>query len=159
MHRSDDAPGDTPDDPLGQAILELTSFINDPRQDWRMMAEAGLDLDPVFLPVLVRLGQSGPASVVELSGQVGRDHSTISRQLAKLEAAGLVERAPSQADGRVRTARVTPAGEVAVAALSAARKRLLDQVLADWKPGERETFSRLFERFVEGVAASTKAGS
>ena len=144
------------DDPLGRAILDLTRFINDPRQDWRMMAAARLTLDPVFLPLLVRLGVGGPAGVVELSGQLGRDHSSISRQLAKLEAAGLVERSPSQADGRVKTARLTARGKDAVAALSKARRQLLDQALADWPPGERDELSRLLGRLVEALDAAAR---
>lgn len=149
MHRSEDA--------LGRTLLELASFINDPRQDWRMMEEAGLDLDPAFLPLLVRLGAGGAAGVVELAGQFGRDHSTMSRQLARLEAAGLIVRSASETDGRVRTARVTLRGEEAVTALSAARRRLLDRALADWAPGERETLTRLLGRFADAMKSTMKA--
>ena len=141
-------------DPLSGALIELVGFINDPRQDGRMMMEAGLDLDPAFLPVLVRLGTQGPAGVVELAGRVGRDHSTMSRQLARLEAEGLVERARSDSDGRARTARVTPRGAQAVAALASARKRLLDRALADWTPGERDTLARLLGRFAGALTAA-----
>ena len=95
MHRSAEA--------IAAAVLELAGFINDPRQDWRMMTEAGLDLDPVFLPLLVRLG-AGPAGVVELAGQSGRDHSTMSRQLARLEAGRL----PWSATPRRRMAASAP---------------------------------------------------
>jgi DNA-binding MarR family transcriptional regulator len=146
MHRSDDA--------LARAILELAAFINDPRQDGRMMAEAGLDLDPIFLPLLVRLGGWGPASVGELAGLLGRDHSTMSRQLARLEVAGLVVRAPSDADGRVRTARATERGAAAFEAIAAARRRLLDRALAGWSARDRETLSRLFVRFTDGLRVS-----
>jgi DNA-binding MarR family transcriptional regulator len=139
MHRSDDT--------LSRALLELAGFINDPRQDWRMMAEAGLDLDPVFLPLLVRLGAEGPANVVELAGRLGRDHSTMSRQIARLETAGLVERVASETDGRVRNASVTPKGREAVAALSAARRRLLDRALADWPAADRQMLADLLGRF------------
>ena len=146
MHRSEEA--------LGRAILALTSFINDPRQDWRMMAEASLDLDPAFLPLLVRLGAQGPAGIVELSGQLGRDHSTISRQVAKLETAGLVLREPSPTDGRARTARITPRGMVAVAAITAARGRLLDRALDGWTKAERKNLTTLLGRFVEALGAA-----
>jgi DNA-binding MarR family transcriptional regulator len=149
MHRSDDT--------LGRTLLELANFINDPRQDWRMMAEAGLDLDPVFLPLLVGLGAWGPAGVVELSGRLGRDHSTISRQIDRLEGAGLVARAVSPKDGRVRIAQVTPAGEAAVAKLSAARRRLLDRAFEGWPAGDRETLTRLLGRFAESLRATLKS--
>jgi DNA-binding MarR family transcriptional regulator len=92
--------------------------------------------------------------VVELSGPLGRDHSTVSRQLARLEAAGLVARSASAADGRVRTACVTPRGEAAVAAIVAARRRVLDHVLAGWTVEERETLSRLLARFADALTAT-----
>lgn len=145
-----------PDDSLGAALLELARFINDPRRDWRMMAEASLDLDPAFLPVLVRLGTWGPAGVVELAGELGRDHSTMSRQISKLEAAGLVERTPSQTDGRVRTARVTAEGANAVGKLTAARRRLLDQALAGWSARDRETLGRLLGRFAGALTSASE---
>jgi DNA-binding MarR family transcriptional regulator len=145
MHRSNDT--------LSSALLRLAGFLNDPRQDGRMMAEAGLDLDPAFLPVLVRLGTLGPAGVVELALQVGRDHSTMSRQLARLEAAGLVERIPSPDDARVRAARVTPQGAQAVATLAAARRRLLDRALAAWPAADREELALLMARFADSLEA------
>jgi DNA-binding MarR family transcriptional regulator len=144
--------------PLGSALLELLGVLNDPQQDWRMMAEAGLDLDPVFLPVLVRLGAGGPVGVVALAERVGRDHSTVSRQLARLEAAGFAARSTSQADARVRTARLTPRGEEAVAALAAARDRLLDRVLTSWTNEDREAFTRLFGRFAGALSAMVNDG-
>lgn len=149
MHRLDHA--------LGPAISELISFINDPRHDRHLMTEAGLTFDPVFMPLLVRLGASGEAGVVELAGQLGRDHSTISRQMTKLETAGLLERLPSQADGRVRAARLTARGLDAFEDLGQARRRLLDRVLADWADDDREALGRLLLRFARALQSSVKS--
>jgi DNA-binding MarR family transcriptional regulator len=148
MHRSQQ--------PLAAALLTLLSVLNDPRQDWRMMAEAGLDLDPVFLPLLVGLGGVRQAGVVELAERLGRDHSTISRQLAKLEVAGLVARSASQADARVRTASLTPTGEAAVATLADARDRLLKRALAGWTVEDRDAFTELFGRFAGALSDMVK---
>jgi DNA-binding MarR family transcriptional regulator len=150
MHRSSRS--------IAASLVELLGVLNDPRQDWRMMAEAGLDLDPAFLPLLVRLGAAGPAGVVELAGRLGRDHSTVSRQLARLEAAGLATRATSPTDARVRTARLTARGEEAVASLAAARDRLLGRALAGWSARDRAAFTRLFDRFAGAVSALTADG-
>ncbi len=120
------------------------------------MAEAGLELDPAFLPLLVGLGAWGPSGVVELSGRMGRDHSTISRQIDRLEGAGLVARAVSPSDGRVRIAQLTPQGEAAIAKLSAARRRLLERALETWPPSEREALTRLLGRFAEALKATLK---
>lgn len=118
------------------------------------MAEAGLDLDPAFMPVLVRLGTWGAAGVVELAGELGRDHSTMSRQLARLEAAGLAERTSSDADARVRIARVTSQGLEAVRALSAARRRSLDQALEGWTARDRQALASLLGRFAAALLSA-----
>ena len=144
------------EDSLATAFLDIVRFVTDPRRDWRMMAEAELDLDPAFLPVLVRLGTWGPAGVVELAGELGRDHSTMSRQLTKLEAAELIVRSPCETDGRVRTAQVTPRGAAAVAALSAARRRLLDEAVSEWSPRERQALVRLLGRFAGELTSPLK---
>ena len=147
------------DHPLGTAIGELTSFINDPRHDRHLMTEAGLKFDPVFMPLLVRLGALGEAGVVELAGQLGRDHSTISRQMTRLETAGLLERLGSETDGRVRTARLTARGLAAFADLGQARRRLLDRVLADWSEEDREALGRLLLRFTQALHSTAESGS
>ncbi len=151
MHRSDHA--------LGAAISELAGFINDPRHDRHLMDEAGLTFDPAFMPLLIRLGALGEAGVVELAGQLGRDHSTISRQMTKLEAAGLLERLTSDADARMRTARLTARGLDAFAALWKARRRLLDRVLADWSDDDRKALGRLLPMFVRALQAAVKSVS
>ena len=144
-------------DPLGPAISGLASFINDPRHDRHLMAEAGLTFDTAFMPLLVRLGASGEAGVVALAGQLGRDHSTVSRQMAKLEAAGLLERSSSPTDGRTRVARLTAQGLNAFAELGKARQRLLDRAMADWNEQEREVLGRLLLRFVHALQSVVKS--
>jgi DNA-binding MarR family transcriptional regulator len=145
-----------PEDLIGPALIELTGFINDPRNDGHVMAEAGLNIDPMFMPLLVRLGALGEAGVVQLADVVGRDHSTISRQLAKLQAAGLVERPASHTDGRVHVARLTPRGQVATASLRDARRRLLQGVLTDWTAQEREALAVLLPRFAKALSDAVK---
>ncbi|SHF26328.1 DNA-binding transcriptional regulator, MarR family [Kaistia soli DSM 19436] len=142
-------------DPLALALLDLARFISDTRRDRYLIAEAGLDLDPAFLPLLVRLGTYGPAGVVELADELGRDHSSMSRQVAKLEAVGLAERARAASDARLRIAKITQSGQAAVAALAAARKRALDQAIGNWTAADRETLGRLLGRFTSALQALT----
>jgi DNA-binding MarR family transcriptional regulator len=139
---------------LGEALIELVGLMNDPRRDRRLLAEAGLDLDPLLLPLLVRIGVWGPAGAVELAAHLGRDHSTVSRQLARLEAAGLLARQPARRDRRLRPARLTERGERSFAALAAARTRLLNGALADWPPADRAAFNGLFRRFIDALKSA-----
>ena len=146
MHHTRDVAG------LAAALVELISFLNSPRRDDLLLDEAGVELDRALFPLLVRLGMAGPLSVAGLADQVGRDHTTISRQLAKLEGLGLILRQDGADDRRVRSARLTPAGEAVVQAISGARRRLLSRALAEWSETDLADLARLNRRFVDALA-------
>src|SRR5580658_2783591 len=83
------------------AVVDLVGIMNRPQRDARMIAEAGISLDRALFPLLVGIGRFGPIGVVDLADHVGRDYTTVSRQVAKLESLGLVQREAAQADRRV----------------------------------------------------------
>ena len=132
------------------------SFFGSPQRDDTLLREAGVALDRALFPILVRLARSGPLSVAGLAAQVGRDHTTISRQLAKLESLELVQRPAAGADRRVRTAGLTVAGEDVVQAITAARRRLLSKALAGWSEADLASLAALNRRFVDAL---TEAGT
>ncbi len=138
-------------DALAAALLDLLSLLNSPRQDDILLREAGVSMDRALFPLLVRIGAAGTISVVELADQVGRDHSTISRQTAKLESLGLISRQQSTRDHRVREAAISDAGRRTVQAITAARRRLLGKLLADWSPEDRETLARLNRKLADAM--------
>jgi DNA-binding MarR family transcriptional regulator len=132
---------------LHQAILEIVSVMNRPELDQTLLAEAGIGLERALFPLLVLVQRFGPIGVVDLAGRIGRDHSTISRQIARLEALGLIQRHASPSDGRQRSATVTPAGQAMVSKLDAARGRLGAFVLSDWAEKDIRDLVRLMQRF------------
>jgi DNA-binding MarR family transcriptional regulator len=138
---------------LHAAILDLLVLMNRPQQDDILLKEAGLSLDRALFPLLVGIERFGPIGVVALAEGSGRDHTTVSRQVAKLVELGLVERRPSAVDARVHQAVVTKAGRRMTDALAAARQRLAAPVLAKWSEKDLETLVRLLRRFVDGIAA------
>ncbi len=133
-------------DAIAAALLELTGCLNSPRQDDVLLREAGVSLDRALFPLLVRLSAASAMSVAKLAEQVGRDPSTVSRQLGKLEQLGLVRRPAAREDLRVRDAAVSKAGLRTVAAITAARRKLLTELLRDWSPDECEVFPHLLQR-------------
>jgi DNA-binding MarR family transcriptional regulator len=145
-------------DAIAAALLALTACLNSPRQDDVLLREAGVSLDRALFPLLVRLSAASALGVAKLAEQVGRDPSTVSRQLAKLEELGLVRRPAARNDLRVRDAAVTRSGLRTVAAITAARRRLLGELLQDWSPGERAVFPRLVQRLADTMT-SRLAGS
>jgi DNA-binding MarR family transcriptional regulator len=141
---------------LAGAMIDLVGFLSSPRRDDVLLREAGIAIDRALFPLLVRLGRC-PLAVAELADQVGRDHTTVSRQLAKLESLGLVERCESPTDRRVRAARLTDPGRTTVQAISAARNRLLSRALGHWPPADLAALADLTRRFADSLTGSSRA--
>ena len=87
--------------------------------------------------VLWEIGDDG-RDVKELRQQLDLDSGYLSRLLRSLEAAGLVTVVPSPADGRVRTARLTPAGRAERAVLDRRSDELAGSLLEPLSTGQRE---------------------
>src|SRR5471032_645691 len=77
---------------LREALLDLTGVLNRPKPDAALIAAAGVDLDRALFPLLARVERRGPLGIGELAELSGRDYTTVSRQVTKLEARGLVVR-------------------------------------------------------------------
>ncbi|WP_082064558.1 MarR family winged helix-turn-helix transcriptional regulator [Acetobacter orleanensis] len=136
---------------LHAAIIDLVDEINRPRRDDRLIEEAGIPLDRALFPLLARIWRYGPIGVVDLADRTGRDHTTISRQMSRLEEQGLIERRPSATDKRVREATVTGKGQHMVDMLNAARERLANRILVDWTDTDLNQLQTLLRRFADDL--------
>ena len=132
---------------LHDVMLDVVGILNEPRRDDALIAEAGIALDRALFPLLVRIERRGPIGVVELADLSGRDHTTVSRQVAKLEALGLVARAAGD-DRRVRKASVTKKGLAMTRALDRAREKIIGTKLARWNKQDRANLIRLLRKLV-----------
>jgi len=141
---------------LHEALIDLVGFFNQPQRDAILIKEAGISLDRALFPLLVRVERRGPMGIVELAGLAGRDYTTVSRQVAKLEGLGLVTRRASQKDGRISEVEVTTKGKAMTDALDAARERLAGPILAKWSEQDRQDLTRLLRRFVHDALAHTE---
>lgn len=138
-------------DALASALLDLMGCMNSPRQDEILLREAGVSLDRALFPLLVCLSRSSGLSIAELADQMGRDSSTISRQITRLEALGFVLRRPGTEDLRVREAAITPAGTRMIEAIVQARRRLLTRLLQEWTEEERQNLPELLQKLVTAM--------
>lgn len=136
---------------LHGALLTVVSVMNRPQRDEAMVREAGISLDRALFPLLVGIERVGPIGVVELADRVGRDYTTVSRQVAKLESLGLVERQGGVHDRRVREAVVTPKGKLMTDAVDAARERIARAIFAKWEPQDFEELVRLLQKFAADI--------
>jgi DNA-binding MarR family transcriptional regulator len=136
---------------LHGAMVDLFVLMNRPQRDDTLIREAGIALDRALFPLLVGIARYGPVGVVDIADHVGRDHTTVSRQVAKLESLGLIERTPSPADRRINQAVITPKGRTLTGALDGARLRLAAPILAKWTEEDFGDLVRLFRRFVDDL--------
>ena len=134
---------------LHRTLVDLVGFMNQPQRDSALLQEAGVVLDRALFPLLVGIERKGPVGVVELADLAGRDYTTVSRQVAKLESLGLIARRASKEDKRVRLARITAKGREVTKRIDAARGRLAAALFADWSPGDLRTLGRLMRRFAD----------
>jgi DNA-binding MarR family transcriptional regulator/ribosomal protein S18 acetylase RimI-like enzyme len=87
--------------------------------------------------VLWEVGSEG-CEVRALRSRLGLDAGRLSRLLRALEETGLVITAPSPADGRIRIARLTPAGVSERSVLDRRSDELAESMLAPLDAGQRE---------------------
>jgi DNA-binding MarR family transcriptional regulator len=138
---------------LHNALIDLVGFMNRPQRDTALIREAGISLDRALFPLLMGIEHHGPIGVVELAELAGRDYTTVSRQVAKLQSLGLIARRASKADKRVRAAIITAKGLTMAAALEEARERLAAEVLANWNKKDLQDLVRLMRRFADDLLA------
>ncbi len=96
--------------------------------------------------VLVHLLRAGPASVRDIRTYVNLEKPRVSRAVTRLESAGLVAKAPGEADARLVSITLTPAGHVALNEILPAACAVEDKLLSAVSPDELATFFRVMER-------------
>lgn len=141
---------------LHGSLIDIAGALNRPQGDQAILDAAGVQLDRALFPLLVLIDRRGPIGVVDLADRVGRDYTTVSRQVAKLEQLGLVERRAG-ADRRVRETIVTSAGRAMNDAIDKGRERLALQALAGWTDDDLGRFVPMLRRFADALTLRDRA--
>lgn len=108
-------------------------------------------IPPGSLGILAAIVTGRGSHVKDLAADCALDPSTVSRAVAALVRAGLVERAADPDDGRASVLAVTDAGRGAYAEVIAQHENRLAEALRGWTAEELETFSALLRRFTEDL--------
>ena len=138
---------------LHEALIDIVSVLNRKQGDEMMIREAGISLDRALFPLLVGIERRGPIGVVDLADRMGRDYTTVSRQVARLESLGLVKRQASKADRRVSEATITPRGKAMTDAVDRARERIAGGMFASWDDQDIDDLVRLMRKFADAMIA------
>ena len=96
--------------------------------------------------VLLTLSDMGCPSLHDLTKQVARDKSQMTRTISSLETKGLVERNPSPDDARVTFVSLTQTGEQVVEALKKVVSETINEILSPISKSEEQILRDLLER-------------
>jgi DNA-binding MarR family transcriptional regulator len=118
---------------------------------------AGRPLERAAYGLLGRIAGGGPARLSVLATDMSVDLSTVSRQVAALEAAGLVRRTPDPTDRRASLIEATETGADVFVHNRSKWLAALRELLGDWTSAERQEFARLFARLNEAMENGTTA--
>jgi len=134
---------------LRDALLDLTGILNSPQPDAALIALSGIELDRALFPLLVRVDRKGPLGIGELADLCGRDYTTVSRQIAKLETLGLVDRQINTKDARIKEVVITARGRVMTKAIDTAREKMMTSLLAQWDKKDVADLARLLRQLAD----------
>ena len=141
---------------LHGSLIDIVGAMARPQQDDALIREAGISLDRALFPLLVLVERRGPIGVVELADRVGRDYTTVSRQVGKLESLGLIRRQENAADRRVREAVITAKGKQMTNRIDVARERMARAIFETWNPRDLQNLERLMRRFADAINEGQK---
>jgi DNA-binding MarR family transcriptional regulator len=114
---------------------------------------AGMGTGRAGYLLLMTLEDLGAATIGALASTLGLDASTVTRQIAAMEADGLVERRGDPADRRCSIISASERGRSLMRTMRRRRRDRIDLLLDDWPPDERAALERLLGRLNGALAA------
>ncbi len=142
-------------DDLPQLERELGLFLRRASSSSSSMARVvhpGLDASAYELLALIARTPGVRAS--DLAAYIGVGRGTMSRQLARLAAYGLIARTPDPDDFRGQLLGLTDRGSAALATAQAARTEFLGAALEGWQPAEIATLTAALGRLNRDLNAA-----
>ena len=133
---------------LAEAVGQATAQVYEERFDltrdeWR---------------VLAALGDAGAVKTATLLERATLDKMRVSRALARMEKAALVERSPDPEDGRGQLARLLPAGRALyrkIVPMAQARETFLLEAL---EPAERDALEKAMDKMLQRATQLRQQG-
>lgn len=134
-------------------VIEVVKAFNSVKG--RLHGQTGQDT--LDFTLLIRLANQGPMRASDLADQLCADPSTVSRQVASLVKAGLIERKADPRDGRASILVPTATGLTRVGNFVQLRGQVFAPIVAHWSADDRAVFIRLLSEFVTGLNTNLEA--
>lgn len=135
---------------LGSRLKRLGERLQAQTQE--LLSQQPLEAPASHQPLLAALAREGALTVGELVQMLGVSQPGVTRQLGKLQSAGLVQALPSAGDLRLRRMCLSPAGEAYVAQARAAAWPAIEAAVADACDGHGERLLALIDALEDALA-------
>ncbi len=135
-----------------EAILGLVSAIREKanKSIVQYLKDEGIeDVAPSHGAILAMLYQHGNLTMSELAQHIKRDNSTVTTLVAKLEAAGYVEKIKNPEDRRITNICLTGKGSSLQPVFDSISKKLIQTIYQDFSDLEKEILIRLLEKILK----------
>ena len=134
---------------LERAVPMLARWFS--RSDVRRAMLTGSDpaLSATDVWLLGRITDTGPVRLSELADWQEVDRSTMTTQVRRLEARGLVSRAQDPRDGRAVLVRATRSGAARHRRTKQTARRVYEELLVGWSEDDLRQAARVAARLVE----------
>lgn len=121
-------------EPLTQALLRSVEAFSRTLRESSLGLARDIGCSKGTLAIVRILERRGTLQVGDIAHALRVDISVASRQVSQLVDDGLVERAVDDGDRRVRTVRLSPAGQSLADEIGATLDRRAHEVFAEWSP-------------------------
>ncbi len=143
---------------IGNGLYRLQRLLSSRRVSSSLADAADVGVSQQGVQLLRALRDGVPRPVAEAARGARMDVGAASRQLRKLDAAGLTERAVSSDNASVVLVKLTGRGMALAMRIQAVNDRHLRDALAGWTNDEREQLGRLLMRLVEDLQQTPYRG-
>lgn len=109
----------------------------------------GKEMDRSSYLILQHLEKAGPTGIKTISTAFQLDISTVSRQIAALEAKGLITRLTDPNDARISLLQLTEDAPALLAEVRESREAFFKELLHDWSEEEVRSLGNLLLKFNE----------
>jgi len=123
---------------LIKSLVSIVSFFNRTDRDKKFVKAAGINLEATSFQLFVTIGRMQPTNVSDLANMMGKSHSSVSRQIDKLEKSGLIETRDSEKDARIRSIQLSKQGTELTATIDTTRLKEIKMVMSDWSDDEKK---------------------
>lgn len=112
-----------------KSLFQIVNFFNDSKHDIDLLRKVGVKEDQNLLPIIVRVGMAETINIGDLAKQMGKTHSSTSRQVDKFEKQGSLTTTYNNKDRRIREISLTSQGIALFDLISEVRFSLFSKIL------------------------------